>query len=92
MNFTCSGCPTTWTGASRAHCSGCHRTFSSVTAFDAHRFAPSQTRPGTCTDPARLLRTHRDGTPATPLLRLVDGIWRSADDRPADTLPGQLVP
>jgi hypothetical protein len=66
--ITCSGCPAQWTGASRAHCSGCHRTFSGATLFDAHR-SPRGPR-GTCLDPATLTVT--DGSPR---MRLRDGIW-----------------
>src|SRR5690606_29704267 len=35
--FGCGGCQETWTGSSRAHCSGCHQTFSAISWFDAHR-------------------------------------------------------
>jgi len=72
---TCSGCPSTWTGTTKCHCSavGCHRTFGSIFGFDAHR----QAEPGHCTDPAAL-RT-KDGR---PVLELRDGIWirRGAGD------------
>jgi len=33
----CVKCREKWTGLSRAHCTGCHRTFNSVGAFDRHR-------------------------------------------------------
>ncbi|MFD6883007.1 hypothetical protein [Rhodococcus sp. NPDC060084] len=42
---TCSRCNARWTGFTTSHCDGCHHTFSSVTAFDAHR------RAGTCRTP-----------------------------------------
>lgn len=29
-------CKARWTGLGRAHCSGCHNTFSSVSLFDQH--------------------------------------------------------
>lgn len=35
--ITCSGCVNTWSGLTLAHCSGCHLTFSRVSAFDKHR-------------------------------------------------------
>lgn len=33
----CSGCPARWGGTKTAHCSGCHETFTTVSAFDKHR-------------------------------------------------------
>lgn len=30
-------CGARWTGASRAHCAGCHQTFSSYSAWQMHR-------------------------------------------------------
>jgi hypothetical protein len=66
---TCGGCDTTWTGLGRAHCSACHRTFSTTSWFDRHR---DQRGPrGTCLDPATL-----DG------LVLQDGIWRGTPMAP----------
>jgi len=45
-NATCT-CGASWPGATaRAHCSGCHRTFSAYTSFDQHRLE------GRCQDPA----------------------------------------
>jgi hypothetical protein len=46
---TCGGCEATWTGDGRAHCAGCHRTFSGVTTFDQHRSQAGEH--GTCLDP-----------------------------------------
>lgn len=43
---SCGGCQGTWTGTAKAHCSGCHRTFSGISAFDAHRVRSS------CADPS----------------------------------------
>jgi hypothetical protein len=48
-------CGARWTGLSRAHCAGCHRTFSAVTAFDLHR------RGGACLDPADAGLVERNG-------------------------------
>lgn len=42
---TCSRCRARWTAREACHCDGCHHTFSSITAFDAHR------RAGTCRTP-----------------------------------------
>lgn len=33
----CLGCGAAWTSASQLHCTGCHRQFSSIEVFDAHR-------------------------------------------------------
>ncbi|MGW6695598.1 FDXHR family putative zinc-binding protein [Rhodococcus sp. NPDC054953] len=41
-------CGQWWTGAQRAHASCCHRTFSSLSAFDRHR------KGLTCNDPAEV--------------------------------------
>jgi len=64
--ITCNGCEHTWTGLSFAHCSACHRTFSSVTGFDRHRVA------GRCVDPA-IMRTKK----GEPVMRLEAGAWRA---------------
>lgn len=37
MVNTCSKCPTRWSGTQTCHCSGCHLTFTGLTAFDKHR-------------------------------------------------------
>ncbi|WP_420855008.1 hypothetical protein [Rhodococcus pseudokoreensis] len=34
---TCTKCEATWGGMHTCHCSGCHHTFSSLSAFDLHR-------------------------------------------------------
>lgn len=59
--LTCRGCPATWTGLGRAHCSAphCHRTFTSVTGFDRHR-----RRDGSCHHPANV-----------GLVQRPDGLW-----------------
>lgn len=41
-------CKRWWTGAERSHASCCHRTFSSLSAFDLHR------KGGRCNDPAEM--------------------------------------
>lgn len=70
--ITCSGCTAKWSGVTRAHCSGCHRTFTGVSAFDRHR------EDGACLDPASLGMVERDGglwgAPAmTP--EQIDAVW-----------------
>jgi len=75
---TCSGCPATWTGVTKCHCSGCHRTFSAVYAFDLHR---SRRGPhGSCVDPATLVT----GTGARVLVERT-GVW-GAPAMDAETL------
>lgn len=60
----CSSCGEMWTGLDRCHCTDCHETFNSTSAFDRHR------RGGTCLSPreAGLSRTQRGywARPATP--------------------------
>lgn len=41
-------CGEWWTGTGAAHCGGCHRTFTSVSGFTAHR------KRGVCTNPESL--------------------------------------
>ncbi len=45
---SCVVCRERWTGLSRAHCTGCHKTFNSVSAFDKHR--PNMI----CIDPVKI--------------------------------------
>ncbi|MBN9740466.1 hypothetical protein DMP23_04990 [Amycolatopsis sp. A1MSW2902] len=62
--LTCGGCPNTWTGVSRAHCSACHRTFGGVVGFDKHRHE------GRCRDPLSQGLTLKSGIwvhPAPPM-------------------------
>jgi hypothetical protein len=70
VTYTCGGCDNRWGGVSRAHCSGCHRTFAGVDLFDRHRRDIRGV--GTCIDPATL--TTKAGV-ATMVFR--DGLWRS---------------
>lgn len=65
---TCSGCLSTWTGLSVAHCGGCHETFATVGLFDAHRVD------GHCVHPFEV-RT-RGGEPR---LFFRDGMWRGPE-------------
>lgn len=63
-----AGAAANWTGDGRAHCGGCHRTFSGVTTFDQHR---SQTgERGTCLDPETVV-----GKAGDRLLFDRGGIW-----------------
>lgn len=40
------GCGARWGGLKTCHCTGCHQTFTAITAFDAHRTGshPDETR------------------------------------------------
>jgi hypothetical protein len=72
----CPECGATWTGLGRAHCRGeCHRSFSTASAFDAHRRDIGSK--GTCVDPATLLDKAGE-----PRFRLEAGLWRYAGDNP----------
>ena len=55
----CTTCNRTWTGLAEAHCTSCHRHFTTASAFDLHRVGPTDTRH--CTDPTTL--TRGDGAP-----------------------------
>lgn len=46
-NLHSCGCGATWGGGNTCHCSGCHLTFTSPSAFDRHR-------PGRCLPPAEV--------------------------------------
>lgn len=78
MNLKCPRCDTTWQqlGNQAGHCSGCHRTFASLDAFDAHQ----RIRDGrnVCLDPATL--TSEDGKPRwkTRTDRAGATVWQSA--------------
>lgn len=76
--ITCGGCPAAWTGIGKCHCSGCHRTFSALSAFDLHRRLRGGH--GSCVDPATLLT----GTGAAVLVER-NGVW-SAPAMDADTV------
>ena len=52
--FPCR-CGATWTGRSRCHCGGCHRTFSSLSSFEHHRVALA------CAEPLSRGMVDRDG-------------------------------
>lgn len=70
--FTCSGCDATWGGQGRAHCAGCHRSFSTAGLFDLHRSAHGER--GGCKDPATI--TDQSGQ---RVLFLRDGLWRGPE-------------
>jgi hypothetical protein len=74
--ITCGGCTATWTAPGAAHCSGCHRSFSGVGLFDAHRSQYGER--GACLDPATLTvkHGHRAGE---PLMYYRAGMWRGPE-------------
>lgn len=76
--LTCSGCPSRWSGLSRAHCSGCHLTFTGVTMFDRHRNSDG------CANPVDLGMVLRAGgiwgAPAMTPEQAAE-IWKKGDDR-----------
>ena len=55
MKASCR-CGAVWhqAGSETAHCGGCHRTFSSVSAFDRHRVSKDGVR--VCLDPGAVTR------------------------------------
>lgn len=75
--ITC-GCGAEWTALNAAHCAapGCHRTFASVSLFDAHRSQEGEH--GTCLDPETVLT--RDGARR---LFFRAGMWRGPEMDPA---------
>jgi hypothetical protein len=61
VNCREKGCPPLPLGGKACHCASCHRTFTTVTAFDMHRYEFA------CSDPAGM--TRRDGSPALAVIR-----------------------
>jgi hypothetical protein len=62
LRITCGGCAATWAGEDRAHCASCHRTFDTVSVWDAHRVD------GKCQHPRRLgLTATKNGIWLEPL-------------------------
>lgn len=82
---TCGGCKARWhqAGNRTGHCSGCHRTFSGVTTFDAHQRMDDGRN--VCLDPATL--TTKAGEPRFRLCADPQGcpVWRSDADLPDGT-------
>ena len=57
----CSRCDNWWAGLSPHHCGSCHQTFTSLTAFDAHRDGNHAHDTRHCVDPSTvgLVRKNR---------------------------------
>lgn len=51
-SIECGTCGAWWTRELTAHCSGCHRTYTGMTAFDAHRSGSHTAGTRHCLDPA----------------------------------------
>jgi hypothetical protein len=68
------------------HCGGCHRTFGSLDAFDAHQLIEGGKN--VCRDPATL--TTKTGAPRFRTFVDSEGatVWRSAKERAPDTYAG----
>jgi len=56
-----------------AHCSGCHRTFSTANLFDRHRVD------GRCSDPESIISKPRDGSVGERVMFFRDGMWRGPE-------------
>jgi hypothetical protein len=67
------GCPAPGLGSRRAHCSGCHNSFSGLSAFDRHQTLDGGSH---CHDPA-----------ARGLVQRPDGVWRLPGDMPSGVFP-----
>ena len=49
---SCNGCNARWGGLRTAHCSACHQTFTTPTAFDLHRSGSHADETRHCISPA----------------------------------------
>ena len=47
----CPRCPNWWTGMRSGHCTACHRSFTSIAAFDKHRAGSHSDGQRHCVDP-----------------------------------------
>lgn len=77
--YGCGGCDNRWPGVSRAHCSGCHRTFAAFGLFDRHRRIRGEV--GSCLDPETITATNKDTGEDRRVMFLIDGIWSSVEER-----------
>jgi hypothetical protein len=78
VTYGCGGCDNRWPGVSRAHCSGCHRTFAAFGLFDRHRRIRGEV--GSCLDPESITARSRGGEERRVMF-LIDGIWSSVEER-----------
>ena len=49
---SCPRCNNRWTGLKTAHCTACHETFTTITAFDKHRTGDHANDTRHCIDPS----------------------------------------
>lgn len=70
--ITCGTCEEWWTALGAAHCSGCHRTFSTTNLFDRHR--SSVGAHGSCLDPEKVVNTKGDR-----IMFFRDNMWRGPE-------------
>ena len=75
MNCLTLDCPRPRDGSRRSHCAGCHRTFTSVSAFDRHQTLNDGSH---CHDPA-----------IRGLIQRPDGVWRHPGERPEGLISPQ---
>lgn len=61
-DVVCKSCGAGWNGLKTCHCTVCHRTFSTIAAFDKHRRGSYELDTRHCVDPveAGLILTARD--------------------------------
>ena len=79
LPIKCNGCNNRWSGVTACHCAGCHRTFTSLAAFDIHRIG------GQCNDPTTQL--DRSGDPRlVPVDKLYWSGWRLPGELPTELL------
>jgi len=91
---SCRDCGRQWTGNREAHCAGCHRHFSSDSAFDLHQHLDHDPcdvegehgrtcqAVSACHDPKRLIEVQ---TPEGPL-------WAWPGKRPPESIPERSTP
>ena len=48
----CTKCNSSWGGLVTGHCTGCHQTFTGITAFDAHRDGSHARSTRHCVEPS----------------------------------------
>lgn len=77
----CNGCTSRWGGLSTAHCTGCHRTFSGINAWEKHRAGSHTTIKGRyCVDPETVL--NKKGEHVLALTNRAYPCWGMAGDKP----------
>ena len=81
----CGGCSSRWNGLTTAHCSACHQTFTTVTAFNKHRTGSYSQDTRHCLEPASVgLVDASRAYPCWGLPAPVDGRTGSGDPAQPD--------